>query len=181
MIHYKSLTLSFLLLFSLISCNSKDDDSGISCSFREEHFGGTSTETYNLGQKAAQRFILNRSMSLSTITLEMDLLNSQTVTMTVLKLTPTGTQLPTNSTEIARATINSGSVANIGKITFSFNSPRLEGGEYYYIIEALGGSFEITKQSAWPFDIYGEVWKLSGGAWTKDTNYDFSFAAAGGC
>jgi hypothetical protein len=172
------------LLFALVlfsSCNKKGDDKIMSCSFYEEHFGSGSNSTYTIGQKAAQRFIVTSSATIKAITLEMDLLNSQTVTLSLYREN-SGNTTPANNVLLAQTTITSSHVANSGKIEFKLSSSSVvSGNDYYFVLESTGGSFEMTKQTTSIFDLYGEVWKYNSSAWTSDQNYDFSFSITGGC
>lgn len=175
----KLIMIPLMALSLLISCNKKDDDDGMSCSFYEEHFGGIYSATFVPGEKAAQRFKLTRSTALTKITLEMDLLNSQSITMSVHQ---GGNGSPTGSTRVAQSTILSSSVSNTGKVSFNFNGTRLSSGtDYYLILESTGGNFEMTMQYRSFFDIYGEVWEYSSSTWNDDPDYDFSFSMNGGC
>ena len=178
-LQWTALFLLFLLL--LVGCK-KEDDGVTSCSFYEEHFGGLYNSTYVLGEKASQRFNITNGFSLKKITLEMDLLNSQTVTLSVYKAV-NGQSTPAGGNLLGQSTITSSNVANTGKIEFPFNGVSL-GGEYYdyyLIIEATGGSFEMTSQYRSIFNIYGEIWGYSSGTWTRDDDYDFSFSLGGNC
>lgn len=177
-----AIVFSLMSLPFLISCKS-DDGSSTTCNFYEEHFHDSTTMTYTLGQKAAQRFNITNGFKLKKITLEMHVLNSDTITLSVYKAV-NGQTTPAGGNLLGQSTIQSDLVANTGKIEFPFSGSPFLGGEnydYYLILEATGGDFEVTVQSASWFDLYGEIWTYSASTWTKNVNYDFSFALSGDC
>ncbi len=176
----------FFLFFLLITISCKkvkeSDPIESSCNFTEEYFGGMSLTTYAEGEKAAQRFNVVSKFHITQVTFELDVMNSESVTLFVYRAidgenTPGGTLL-------GKTTIQSDMVQNTGKISFNFKKGPLVGGEtydYYFILEAAGGSFRLRKSYKPLFDLVGEVWEFDGINWIKRQDYDLSIGMKGKC
>lgn len=174
----KSSVLVLLFSLALISCKVKTDSPVSSCSFSEEHFGGSGTVYVSNGQKIAQRFRLGKNIGFKTATIEMDL---HTSTSVKFSLFADNSGSPAGASVLSQTTINSSLVTNSGKITFTVSNTQLNVGSYYYmILEPVGGDIKVIRKTQAPFGIDGEIWTYNG-AWSSSTAYDFSLGITGTC
>lgn len=176
----KRLVLLILLILISIGCVKKEE-STTSCNFYEEHFFKSAKSDIPEGEKFAQRLKLTRAVTIKRFTIEMDLMNSQSVNFSVHKANYTGGVSPENSTLLGSTTITSSHVTNSGKVEFVINGVSAHSDDnIYLIIEPIGGSVRIYSQKVSIFDLYGEIWFFDGnGTWTKNTLYDLSFSMSG--
>jgi hypothetical protein len=178
-------TISILFLLGLLaSCQPAEDSSdGVSCSFSTGHFYHSGTETYSTGEKAAQKFKITRDIKLKQLTIEMDALNSQSLKVSIFKRTQTSLN-PTDGEFLTSVTRSSSSISNTGKIEFKFSqAPSIEmNKEHYFVVEAIGGNFEMTKQLKSFYAIDGNIEEFSSNNWSSSLSYDYSFGISGtGC
>lgn len=171
--------LPLIILISLYGCKLKEEDDVLSCSFDEQHFHNSSSDSFSLGEMVGQKFIVNADVKLTKIVLQMDVQNSQTLSLSLFK-NVSGT--PADAQLIEKVTVTSSNYATTDKVTFKFKGKLLSPGEnYYFILESTGGAFAVNMQTASVFNIIGEVWEYRSSSWSSDTSVDLSFQVAGEC